>query len=114
MDIPFPYFKDNDIQRKWCQTFETKNISKNKKVLLEPKDVVQGLDWELIFRIKILRNSTYLGREIVSEELIFNLGLGEDLKHQSSIDNEEILSIYKEKTPTWLSEQMPKYNRVLR
>lgn len=27
---------------------------------------------------------------------------------------EEILSIYKEKTPTWLSEQMPKYNRVLR
>lgn len=47
LDIPFPYFNDNDIQRKWCQTFETKNISKNKKVLLETKDVFQGLDWEL-------------------------------------------------------------------
>lgn len=85
---PFSYFKDNDIQRKWCQTFEIKNISQNKKVLLEPKDVVQGSDWELIFRIKILRSNTYLGREIVSEELIFDLGLGEDLKHQSNIGND--------------------------
>lgn len=88
MDVPLPYFKGNDIQRKWCQTFDTKNISKNKKILLKPKDLVQGLDWELISRVKILKRSIYLGRGIVSEELIFDWGLGGDLRHQSNIGND--------------------------
>lgn len=46
------------------------NSSKNKKAVLEPKDVDQGLDWELIFR-----SSIYLGRKIVPEDLIFDLVL---------------------------------------
>lgn len=57
--------------------------SKTKKALLEAKDVDWGLDWEVIFR-----SSIYLGRERAPEELIFDLGLGEDLRHQSNIDND--------------------------
>lgn len=61
------------------------NSFRNKKALLEPKDVDQGLDWELI-----LRSSIYLVREIVPEELIFDVGLGEDLRHQSNIGNDRL------------------------
>lgn len=102
LDVPFPYFKDNDMQRKWCQAFETKNISINKNTLLEPKDVGQGMDWELIFRVKIFGSRIYLGRENTD----FDLGLGEVLTHQSNLvmigKKEEILSIYKEKKSAWL------------
>lgn len=72
------------------------NSSKNKKAVLEPKDVDQGLDWELIFR-----SSIYLGRKIVPEDLIFDLVLEKiwDIKAILAMTGkEEIRSIYKEKT----------------
>lgn len=55
------------------------------KAPLDLKDVGQGIDCGLIFRIKKFRSGNYLGGEIVPEELIFDLGLEGNLRHQSNI-----------------------------
>ena len=87
LNVPFPYFKDKWYPKKMIS--DLWNSSKNKKALLEPKDANQGLHWEGIFRTKIFRSSIYLGRDTVPEDLIFDLGLGEeDLRYQSNTGND--------------------------
>lgn len=83
IECPFSVFSRQWYPKKMVS--DLWNSFRNKKALLEPKDVDQGLDWELI-----LRSSIYLGREIVPEELIFDVGLGEDLRHQSNIGNDRL------------------------